>query len=131
MELLKLTMELPSRHTTSWDVSWRSPKAPNVRILQGTSTKKWWFNEKIVFLDAIVLGLHIYSRFYRKKKYLKVLNWDVHGTSTGRSYGTSRGQNDRIFWGRPRDMGCTCFLNSTHKHFKLTLAGYSRLYSDF
>ena len=27
-------------------------------------------------------------------------------------------------WGRLRDVGHTCFLNSTHKHIKLTLKGY-------
>ena len=46
--------------------------------------------------------------FYWKNKYAKVLNGDVHGTSTGPDDGT--------FWGRPRDVGHTCFLNSTQKH---------------
>ena len=39
--------------------------------------------------------------FYWKKKYAKVLNGDVHGTSTGPSCGTSRGPDDGTFWGRP------------------------------
>ena len=30
-----------------------------------------------------------------------------------------------------RDVGQTCFLNSTHKHVKLTLTGYSRHYSEW
>ena len=68
--------------------------------------------------------------FYWKNKYSKGLNGDVHETSMGPSCGTSRGPNDGTFWGRPRDVGHTCFLNSAHKHFKLTLTGYSRLYSE-
>ena len=49
-------------------------------------------------------------------KYSKVLNGDVHGTSTGPSCGTSRGPNDGTFWGRPRDVGHIRFLNSTQKN---------------
>ena len=36
----------------------------------------------------------IISVFYRKNKYSKVLDGDVHGTCTGSSCGTSRGPND-------------------------------------
>ena len=68
--------------------------------------------------------------FTGKKKYSKVLNVDVHRTSTGPSCGTSWGTNDRKFWGRPRGVGHTCFLNSTYKHIKLILTGYSRLDSE-
>ena len=57
----------------------------------------------------------------------KVLNGDVHGTSTGPSCGTSRGSNDGTFQGRPRDVGHISFLNLTQKHIKLILTGYSRL----
>ena len=42
------------------------------------------------------------TAFYWKNKYAKVLNGDVHGTSKGPSCGT--------FWGRPRDVGHTCFF---------------------
>ena len=42
----------------------------------------------------------------------------------------SRGPKDEVFWGRPRDVGHIYFLNSTQKHIKLTLTGYSRLYSE-
>ena len=59
--------------------------------------------------------------FYRKNESSKVLNGDVHGTSTEPSYGTSGGPNDGTFNGHPRDVGQTCFSNSTHKHIKLTL----------
>ena len=55
---------------------------------------------------------------------------DVHGKSTGPSCGTSRRPNDGTFWRRSRDLGHTCFLNSTQKHIKLNLTGYSRLYSE-
>ena len=54
--------------------------------------------------------------FYWKNKYAKVLNGDVHGTSTGPSCRTSQAPDDGTFWGRPRDVGHTCFLNPTQKH---------------
>ena len=38
--------------------------------------------------------------------------------------------NDETFWGRLQDVGHTCFSHSSQKHIKLTLAGYSRLYSE-
>ena len=66
---------------------------------------------------------------YRKNKYSNVLNGDIHETSTRPSCGTFRGPNNGTFLGRPRDVGQTCFLDSIHKHIKLTLTGYSRLYS--
>ena len=47
--------------------------------------------------------------FYWKSKYLKVLNGDVNGTSTGPSCGASRGPKLNI---------------------KLVTQGYSRLYSE-
>ena len=56
---------------------------------------------------------------------------DVHGTTTGLSCGRSWGPNDGTFWGRSRDFGYPCFLNSIQKHIKLNLIGYSRLYSEF
>ena len=59
--------------------------------------------------------------FYWKNKYSKVLNGDVHGTSTGPSCGTSRGPNDGTVSGRPREIVHTCFLNPTQNHIKLTL----------
>ena len=45
----------------------------------------------------MVLVLRIYSVFYRKNKYSKVLNGDVHGSSTGPSCGKSWGTNDGSF----------------------------------
>ena len=48
---------------------------------------------------------------------------------------TSKGRLQDLVTGRPGDqmmghsrgdVGQTCFLNSTHKHIKLTLTGYSR-----
>ena len=68
--------------------------------------------------------------FYCENKCSKVLNGDAHETSTGPSCGTSRGPNDGTFWGHPREVGHTCFLNPTQKHIKLTLTGYSRLHSE-
>ena len=40
------------------------------------------------------------------------------------------GPHYRTLWGRPLDVGHICFLNLTQKHIKLTLTGYSRLYSE-
>ena len=50
-----------------------------------------------LYLEAIVLVSHVYSCFYRKSKYSKVLNGDVHGTTTGPSCGMPRGPNDRKY----------------------------------
>ena len=44
--------------------------------------------------------------------------------------GTPWGPNDQMFWGRLWDVGDTCFLNPTQKNIKLTLSGYSKLYSE-
>ena len=53
---------------------------------------------------------------------------DFYGTQLRE---TSRVPNDGTLWGRPRDVGHICFLNSTQKHIKLTLTGYySSLYSE-
>ena len=69
---------------------------------QGTNTK---IDDLMkIFLEAIVLVLHIYSYFYRKKKYSKVPNGDVHGTSVGPSCETSRGPTDGTFSGRQSNM---------------------------
>ena len=54
--------------------------------------------------------------FNWKNKYAKVLNGDVHWTSTRPSRGTSRGPDDGTFWGSPRDVGHICLLSSTQKH---------------
>ena len=92
---------------------------------QGTNTKmKKKKNEKIVFQKQQSLLYISIPVFYRKNKYSNVLNGGVHGTSTGTSCRTSREPNDGTFQGRPRDVGQTCFLSSTHKHIKLTLTGY-------
>ena len=49
----------------------------------------------------------------------------------GPSCGIFRGPNDETFWGRPRDVGYTFFLNSSQKHIKLTLTSYSKFYTEF
>ena len=50
--------------------------------------------------------------------------------STGPSCGMYWGPNHGMFWGQPWDVVHAGFLNSTKKHIKLTLGGYSRLYSE-
>ena len=92
------------------------------RDSQETNTKTDDLMKKKRFLDVIVLVLHIHSCFLlEKKKYSKGLNGAIHGTFTRPSCWTSRGPYVGTFWGRSREVGHTCFLNSTHKHIKLTL----------
>ena len=64
------------------DVPWRSLKGPNVLNLQGTfggllgdQHKTWWFDKKKVFLNAIVLLLHIYYRFLLEKQIFESSKW--------------------------------------------------------
>ena len=71
---------------------------------------------KVFFRCNSFCLIHPLLLFTGKDKYAKVLNGDVHGTSTGPSRGTPRGPNDGMFSGSPRDVGHTCFLNSTQKH---------------
>ena len=119
------------------DVPGTSPKGPpkvltsgTSRDLQGTNTKIDDLMKKLFFICNTPCFTHLFLFFYWRSKYPKGLNGDVHRTSTGPSCGTPRGRNDGMFWGRPRAADHTCFLNSSHKHIKLTLTGYSRLYSE-
>ena len=52
------------------------------------------------------------------------------GTSTGRLLDRVARQPGDQMMGRFGDVGHTCFLNSTQKHIKLTLTGYSGLCSE-
>ena len=97
---------------------------------QGTNTKINDLMKKLFFICNSFFITHLFLLFYWKIKYSKGLNGDIHGMSTGPSCGTSWGPNGGTFWGSPLDVGHTCFLNSTHKHIKLTLIGSSRLYSE-
>ena len=90
---------------------------------QGTKTKICDLMKKLIFRCNSPCITHLFLFFYRKDKYSKVLNRYVHMASTGPSCGTSRGPNDGTFWGRPWDVGRTCFLGSIHKHIKLTVTG--------
>ena len=98
---------------------------------QGTNTKVYGlrFIDKFVFEKQQSFYYICTPVFYKKNKYSNVLNGDVCKMSTGSSCGTSDGPNNGTFQGYPRYVGQTCFLNSTRKHIKLTLAGYSKLYS--
>ena len=122
------------------DVPGTSPEAP-LKILtsgtskgpsgesQGTNTKIGDLMKKLFFRGNSLCIIHLFL-FFTEKKYSKGLNGDVHGTFSIPSCRTSREPNDETFRGRPRDIGYTCSLNSTHKHIKLPLTGYSRLYSE-
>ena len=52
------------------------------------------------------------------------------GTSTGRLRDPIAGHPGEQMMEHSRDVSHTCFLNSTQKHSKLALTGYSRLYSE-
>ena len=123
----------PNRHATS-------PEGP-LKVLTSRTSRRpsgnsWRTNKKIadlmkkVFFRCNSLSFTHLLLFLLEKQIFKSSKWDVHGASTGTSCGTSRGPNDGTFWGRPRDVGHICFLNSTQKHIKLTLTGYSRIYSE-
>ena len=78
---------------------------------RGVSTSSRWRIDKDVSIGLFSTSITV---FYWNNKYLKILNGNVHGTSTGHSCVMSQAQNDGTFWGRPRDVGHGCFLNSTY-----------------
>ena len=82
---------------------------------------------KNVFLEAKAFVLHIYYCYLLEKQIFKSSKW---GCLQDVVAGRLRGANDGTFWGSLRDVGHTCFLNSSQKHFKLTFTSYSRLYSE-
>ena len=100
------------------------------RDCNGTNIKIDDLMKKLFFKCNSPCFTHL-SLFFNGKKYSKVLNGDLHRTSTGSSGRTSWGPNHGTFWRRPWEVRHTCFLNYTHKHIKLTLTGYSRLYSEW
>ena len=129
--------DYPAGTRRSGDVPWRFPKGSNVgdlwRTFRGLLEDRQKIDDlmkKVFFRCSSLYFTHLLHFFYWKNKYSKVLNRDVHSTYTGPSCGTSRGPNDGTLWGRPRNVGHMCFLNSTQKHIKLTLIGYSRLSSE-
>ena len=103
---------------------------------QGTNTKISDFMKKIFFRIISPCITYLFL-FLQEEQIFKSFKW---GTSTGPSCGTSLGPNDEPFQGRPWDVGQTYVLNSTHKYIKLaltgyssklTLKGYSTLYSEW
>ena len=76
---------------------------------QGTNTKIDDLMKKLFFRCNSPCFTHLFLIFTEKNKYSKVINGDVHGTSTGSSCVTSRGPNDGTFGGRLRDVGHKCF----------------------
>ena len=98
---------------------------------QETNTKINDFMKKIFFRIISPCITYLFLFFTGRTNIQKFYMGDVHGTSTGPSCGTSVGPNGETFQGRPWDVGQTSFLNSTHKHIKLTLTGYSKLYSEW
>ena len=79
--------------------------------------------KKIFFKCNSPCFTHLFYYFLLEKEIFRSSKWG-HPWDV---YGTLWGQNDGKFWGRQRDVGHSCFLNSTQKHIKLTLTGYSRL----
>ena len=107
-------------------ILWRSAIDPHVWNLQETFCRLSGINR---IIDNIMMKLYFWSNspcitylflfFTKKDKYSKVLNVDVHGTSTGRSWETSPGPNDGSSSGHPRVVDQTSSFNSMK--FKLTL----------
>ena len=125
--------------SASSDVPRTSPKGSNVLDLQGTirgflgdQHKTWWFDKKKVFLDAIILVLHIYYRFLQEKQIFKSAKWerpgdiygthlwDVPDTKWSDVLGTSAGHRSymffnfnlklilKLFWQFPQDFIVNC-----------------------
>ena len=61
---------------------------------QRTNTKVDNFMKKLIFRSNSPCIKYLFLFSYRKNKYLKVLNGDVHGASTGPSCETTLGTND-------------------------------------
>ena len=98
---------------------------------QGANTKIDIKNFKKLFCSSNSPWITYLLFFLQEEKMCKRSKWGRHRTSMGPSCKTSLGPNDGRFQGRPWEVGQTCFLNSTHKHKKLTLTSYSRLYSEW
>ena len=93
-------------------------------------TQKVLIKWKKGFIDEIVLYFHIYYCVLLEKEIFKSSKWErpreVYGTylrdvpraKLWNALGTSTRVRSYMFW------------NSTQKHIKLTLTGYSRLYSE-
>ena len=99
-------------------------------IFKSALAYRSWKKYLKYFSDVIILASQSSTVFCWKNKYSEVLNGDVHGTSTGSRCETSWGKNYGTFLELPRDVGHTSFLNLTQKHIKLTLTGYSSIYSE-
>ena len=78
-----ICFEFPAGTRHPADVSWMSPKGPNVRDLQetfrgflGDQQKIWWFDWKSVFFfHAVVFVLQIYYWFLLEKQIIKSSKW--------------------------------------------------------
>ena len=76
---------------------------------RGVSTSNRWRIDEDVSIGLFYTSVIV---FYWKNKYLKVLNGNVHGTSTGHSCVMSPGQNDGAFWGRPQEVRGTSVMDA-------------------
>ena len=106
--------------------TYRGPSEDLQRTLRGP-TQKLMIQWKNCFLEAIVFVLHIYSCFLQEKQIFK----SCKRTSTGRLRDSVTGRLGNQMMGRSGDVRGTSikhvFLNSTHKHIKLTLTDYAIL----
>ena len=133
--------KLPAGTLRPRDVPWRFPKGPNLKPIRETTRdpqktlrgpiQKLMILWKNCFSEVIVLVLHICFCFLQEEQLFKSSERgrprDVYRTQLLDAHGTKWWD----VWRRSVDVGQTCFLNYTHKHIKLTLAGYSRLYSEW
>ena len=119
------------------DVPWRFPKGPNVKPTRETTRdpqgtlrgpiQKLIILWKNCFSEVIVLLLHICFCFLKKEQIFKSSElWrpqDVYETQLLDVHETKWWDVLRTSVGRRSNM--------SHKHIKLTLAGYSRLYREW
>ena len=128
---MSIIQNIPAGTLRPEGVPWTFPKDPNVRYLQGTlrgpiqklmiQWKNWVFlcnRPCITYLFLFLTGRTNIQKFQT-------------GTSMGRLRGPVAGRPWDQVMGRSAGSRSKYFLNSTYKHFKLTLTGDSRLYSEW
>ena len=127
----------PARTLRPREIPWRWPKGPNVKPTRETTrdpqgTLRGPIQKLIIlwincFSEVIVPVLHICFCFLQEEQIFKSFEWgrprDVYGTQLMDVHWTK--------WWDVLRASVRRRSNMSHKHIKLTLAGYSRLYSEW
>ena len=102
------------------------------RGLSGDQSKNWWFNKKWSFRSNSLCITYLFLFLHEEQN--DIQKFDT-GTSTGRLWDQVAGRSGDQIMGCSRHVRGTLvkyvFFKSTHKHIKLTLAGFSRLYNEW